>query len=275
MRRLDNQQKLLNAFTLALEDVCIMMLTPSSIDSALRIANILLLSPILSNPKMSGCVLKLLCRVLGSKNCSKDQRQNLIKFYQSIPTHLYQSRLLEPLQNYISFLISSSEFTVVGIQGKEEIVQALIVIGLLYVANEKVNLVPVESFYNVALNKLQLQYLFRDYVSFLSDISSSASPTNIFFSSFSFLFSCETKRDLLLADSQMKQHTAQQQFVVQTLMSGQAFAPYFVMSIDRNQILTQTMSHIERVPDAMLKMPLKIIFNNEEGIDEGGVKKVF
>lgn len=49
--------------------------------------------------------------------------------------------------------------------------------------------------------------------------------------------------------------------------------PFFVMLIDREKILQTTLSQIMAESDEGLTKPLRVIFMNEEAIDEGGVRK--
>ena len=51
--------------------------------------------------------------------------------------------------------------------------------------------------------------------------------------------------------------------------------PYLVMRIRRSHIMEDTLNHFVAHTDSDFKKPLKVVFDNEEGIDEGGVRKEY
>ena len=50
---------------------------------------------------------------------------------------------------------------------------------------------------------------------------------------------------------------------------------YLVLKVRRDHIVEDTLTKVDAKPNSDLKKPLKIIFDGEEGVDEGGVKKEF
>ena len=63
--------------------------------------------------------------------------------------------------------------------------------------------------------------------------------------------------------------------MVAQMMGGAAASPYLVLKVRRDNIVQDTMTQVARVKREELKLPLKVQFVGEEGIDEGGVKKEF
>lgn len=51
--------------------------------------------------------------------------------------------------------------------------------------------------------------------------------------------------------------------------------PFFVMYIDREKLLQTALQQIMTASDNDLIKPLRVVFINEEAIDEGGVRKEF
>ena len=53
--------------------------------------------------------------------------------------------------------------------------------------------------------------------------------------------------------------------------------PYLVMRIRRSHIMEDTLNHFvaNTYTDTDFKKPLKVVFDDEEGIDEGGVRKEY
>jgi hypothetical protein len=57
---------------------------------------------------------------------------------------------------------------------------------------------------------------------------------------------------------------------------GMADMPYFNLTIRRDQILNDALAGIVNLDNKrILKRPLKVKFQNEEGLDAGGVRKEF
>lgn len=178
------------------------------------------------------------------------------------------------------------------------------VIGWLYLTNTKLkDKISIENFYNEGINALSDEFHVRDYIgwkqrgrqgtsspsssstaagassasSACQDINSSIMDTitssstylsknnfqNFFFSDFSFLFSATTKRNILLAESRIQQQSIQQRVAI---MGG---LPYFVLPVSRERLLDSALHQIQNVSNIQLKMPLKVVFVGEEGIDEG------
>ena len=51
--------------------------------------------------------------------------------------------------------------------------------------------------------------------------------------------------------------------------------PYFLLSVRRTHLVHDALSALAMADDLTLKKPLKVSFDSEEGIDEGGVRKEF
>lgn len=63
-----------------------------------------------------------------------------------------------------------------------------------------------------------------------------------------------------------------------SLLEGSVPNPYFKMRLSRNNLLSETLSLIElqeQENPAILRKQLFIEFENEQGIDQGGVSKEF
>lgn len=72
------------------------------------------------------------------------------------------------------------------------------------------------------------------------------------------------------------QQSAQNQSITHGILSGASVIfPWFILPIEREHLLQQTLLHIANASPLDLKKPLKVVFLGEEGIDEGGVRKEF
>ena len=50
--------------------------------------------------------------------------------------------------------------------------------------------------------------------------------------------------------------------------------PLLVLQVSRHNLVHDTVTHLMRKSPGDFKKPLKVIFNGEEAVDEGGVRKV-
>eukprot|EP01064_Diplonema_japonicum_P013497 TRINITY_DN21068_c0_g1_i1.p1 TRINITY_DN21068_c0_g1~~TRINITY_DN21068_c0_g1_i1.p1 ORF type:complete len:781 (+),score=173.42 TRINITY_DN21068_c0_g1_i1:35-2377(+) len=101
------------------------------------------------------------------------------------------------------------------------------------------------------------------------------------FSVFPFLLDASFKHQLLNHHARHQQHSEMRRSlfscVLQTPHSGPVQlgeALYLILNIDRHDLLRTTLRELNRNKDKM-RRPLRVQFANEEGIDEGGVKKEF
>lgn len=52
-------------------------------------------------------------------------------------------------------------------------------------------------------------------------------------------------------------------------------SPFLVLKVQRDNLIRSALTQLSGMDPASLKKPLKVIFDGEEGIDEGGVAKEF
>lgn len=183
----------------------------------------------------------------------------------------------------------------------------------LFAANQRKGfLVPVEQFYSKELSSLPDGLLVMDYIhwrdyrfavsrnttatadnsktgtnaaahsAFHNTSMEAVDPvtdreqTRFLICDFPYLLSAEGKRRIVLGEAAMQQQQAQRQAVTQGILGGSGYImPFFLIPVERNHLLQQTLLHIANASQLDLKKPLKVIFINEEGVDEGGVKKEF
>jgi len=81
---------------------------------------------------------------------------------------------------------------------------------------------------------------------------------------------------ILSVEAKIFQRDEQKQSLREALFRGdQSFNPYLVLRVNRENIIQDTLSQIMFYEDSDLKKPLKVVFEGEEGIDEGGVRKEY
>mmetsp|Transcript_22241 Transcript_22241/g.30334 ORF Transcript_22241/g.30334 Transcript_22241/m.30334 type:complete len:882 (-) Transcript_22241:649-3294(-) len=94
--------------------------------------------------------------------------------------------------------------------------------------------------------------------------------------SYPFVLTAATKARVLQVDAQHQMHRGvNQEFFNAILNPGHRLNPYLVLRVRRENIVQDTLTQLVHCPEADLKKPLKVIFEGEDGIDEGGVQKEF
>jgi ubiquitin-protein ligase E3 A len=209
---------------------------------------------------------------------SDEQRKEILDVIPHVyPAHLFASRLLKPLHEHLALQVQNPT----GLA-------PLYCEGLrwLHTLNAEHKIVPATLFYNSALSDLSDSVLLKDYVEWktyhitiAAQMKKPSSPPlpqqkPFFIATYSFLLSAEAKKRILLAESVIQQHAAQQQAAIAGLSQG-FFIPFFILRIEREHLLQHTLQQIVSASDVDMRKPLRVIFENEEGIDEGGVRKEF
>ncbi len=140
---------------------------------------------------------------------------------------------------------------------------------------EEVDAKP-EDFHSTGVAQLPIEALFDDLVRYKRSTKAEKS-VNFFLCGSPFLFSPSCKRNLLQVEHQMTMvRAAQAQGVTFDLARRQfLFNPYFVMAIDRQYLLQQTLQAVASAAPGELRKSLKIVFKGEDGVDAGGVTKEF
>ena len=247
--------------------------TPAS--AYLRVLLIALQFPVCSSTGIE--VVERISAVLS--RISNQEKKMFVDALRLYSPNLFYTRLIMPLQNALSLVISTTRVTDIDNRARraENICVAM---GMLFLANSTVNPrhVTIDKFYNDEANRQPPATLYSEYVSYrqavLNGDGKAAATPSSFLTRFTFLLSAETKRKLLLAASASEQQSAQIQMLQHSIFLG-AVTPFFVMQVDRNNLLQHALHIVQQVSDAQLKMPLKVVFLGEEGIDAGGVKKEF
>ncbi|KAH7824563.1 putative ubiquitin-protein ligase E3A [Monocercomonoides exilis] len=120
-----------------------------------------------------------------------------------------------------------------------------------------------DVFYNVAVNSLVLEWevnrLLRGQFSFTL---------------FPFLFDAQRKGELLRLETRQKRAKKYRSAMLNRLLTGRG-SPFFRLFLRRDHMLEDALVALDNVEVSELKKPLKVCFEGEEGIDEGGVMKEF
>lgn len=133
-----------------------------------------------------------------------------------------------------------------------------------------------EDFYSLGVENLSMEELFGDLIRYKQSTKGQRS-TNFFLCASPFIMSPRCKQNLLQIESQMTMVRAAQAGGVQFDAARRQFLfnPYFVMAIDRQYMLQQTLQAVACAAPGELRKSLKVVFKGEDGVDAGGVTKEF
>ncbi|ETO17922.1 hypothetical protein RFI_19384, partial [Reticulomyxa filosa] len=200
--------------------------------------------------------------------------------------------LLQRLQDCLTMFIELKE------KMDGYILRFVMVIDFLWRANQKIDNVQdrlhFKEFYNRTLTRANLIDFRSDYIRWMShnnnnNNNNKQSYNNLnktfTFCSYPFILDPVAKREVINIEQQLSR---QQHAIDDSLHFSVPFGgfnillpipqPYFVMRVRRQYLLQDTMAIITNVatdkPNEFFK-ELKIVFNGEEGVDQGGVRKEF
>ena len=145
----------------------------------------------------------------------------------------------------------------------------------LFHAAEQSGSAGPEDFYSDALESLDPQQLYDDlrrYKAAPPDLK----KASFFICAHPFLLSPTTKRNLLQVEHQVDMFRAATSQVTWDPQRRQFLLdPYFVLAVDRQYLLQQTLQKISSASPIDLRKSLKVVFKGEDGVDAGGVTKEF
>ncbi|CAE7797574.1 Herc4, partial [Symbiodinium microadriaticum] len=169
---------------------------------------------------------------------------------------------------------------------------AVRILALIYAAHSAFPSVHVSEFINDAIcddYMPSLEARKREYKLWLNDLGTASTTQSQgvslgmmvagacqSFISFNFLLTASTKALVLELDAAVQMRQGMHHEYEEAVASGSQFmSPYLVLRVRRDNVVMDTLSHIVAFSDSDFKKPLKVVFDNEEGIDAGGVRKEF
>ena len=138
----------------------------------------------------------------------------------------------------------------------------------LYTASERVEgSAQSEDYYSDAIGSMSGEVLFGDLHRYKS-ASSQQRKADFFFAANSFLFSPTTKRNLLHMENEVSMMRSAATGVSFNMAEGGfLFRPYFVLDVDRQNLLQETLNKVARAETKDLQKKLRVVFRGEEGVD--------
>ncbi|CAL8073193.1 unnamed protein product [Calicophoron daubneyi] len=198
----------------------------------------------------------------------------------------YLKRLVVNLNDLIAYILSMQSFSSESQRKSREdgIRQALDLMKRLYQINES-NHTPIslETFYiPIVKEKVNIDSAF---VNWLRECESGGMR---FFSfcDYPFIFDASTKARMLTIEARLSMHLAmtqaQETAFLETVMSpfyGTGFvgtsSPFFNVVVRRDNLIQDTLTYLTMANPSDLRKVLRVKFEGEEAVDEGGVMKEF
>jgi ubiquitin-protein ligase E3 A len=152
----------------------------------------------------------------------------------------------------------------------DDIMHAVRLLKILHEANKikertDAPALPFDMFYNDAVNtELDIK----------NDYKRWKNGSGFAFASAAFIFDPAAKAQILQFDAAIQMSHQFEEAFLQSLHTRES-SPYLILKVNRQNILHDTLQQIQRMNSSDFKKPLKVKFEGEEGIDEGGVQKEF
>ena len=136
----------------------------------------------------------------------------------------------------------------------------------LYEKREGKLLVSVEKFYNEPVNR---------EINFQQDVRIWLQGDKCF-CKYPFIMNAANKALALRVSSQIEMsRSVQQSFMALFTGGASELTPYMILRVRRDHIVRDSLQQLQRMSDMDLRKPLKVKFEGEEGVDEGGVQKEY
>eukprot|EP00944_MAST-04C_sp_MAST-4C-sp1_P002784 g2784.t1 len=258
---------------------------------------ILMLNPVIRDPEYFHFTQHLFLAASLLPECAKTILQNWLHL---LPSDVFDS-MVHSVQQYITCAVYK------GSNIDPYISSATIILKLFfsvferrYAANDNDSkgdkalstTLTYRDFENDAINdEVDLEEDFKTwYLSRSDDMRRNRSHSNFDDSDFSFcrfpfVLDAASKANILRYEASVEQRRNQRQSLIEQVQHmipnalGQytvrTDVMYLVLKVRRDHIVEDTLTKVDAKPNSDLKKPLKIIFDGEEGVDEGGVKKEF
>jgi len=179
--------------------------------------------------------------------------------------------LLNVLQQFLTITIFHQSQT--QMEDAEDVTE---VIALLFEVNKQSGVVMHEAFYNSAVNGPEFD-IEEDFRAMTED-----NPSDVFsFCNYPFVFDSGSKSRIMQLENGLAQDEAFEGAFWRSMQisdsTGEEFCPFLLLRVRRGHYLLQdAIDHIHMAKERhLLKCPLKVQFEGEDGVDEGGLAKEF
>ncbi|CAM6124002.1 unnamed protein product [Calypogeia fissa] len=235
----------------------------------LRVLLIILQSPLIGEKgvgdQMSTRLFGIFLRI------SSSSEKKIVEWLRTYPKDVFGGRFVRGVQKYIT-----NKLQVMGGKGTipQDVVAALKVLSYLNEANKKEVLVPYSEFYSYAVSD-SISYQ-EQYMKWLQARTQTEKNRPIVsYCQVPFILTPDAKSKILQGEASMYKQKVVQTTVVNHLFGNSFSIPFLVLNIRRTHIIHDTLLQLQAYPTYDFKKPLKVVFEGEAGIDEGGITKEF
>lgn len=196
----------------------------------------------------------------------------------------YFFRLIDLYKGAVVYLLNGRKTLLIPVLFTSYITAALKLLEKLHKVNVKVRHVENDKFYIPEISSLvDIQ---EDYLKwFLNQaglkMRASIMPDSVTLCSYPFVFDAQAKTKMLQTDAELQMQVAvnganlQNVFMLLSLEPILAKNPFLVLHVRRTSLVADALRELSIHSDLDLKKPLKVIFDGEEAVDDGGVSKEF
>nr|XP_033815100.1 probable E3 ubiquitin-protein ligase HERC3 isoform X3 [Geotrypetes seraphini] len=196
----------------------------------------------------------------------------------------YFFKLVDLYKGAVVYLLSGRKTLLIPVLFTSYITAALRLLEKLYKVNVKIKHVEYYKFYIPEISNLV--NIEEDYILWVisksrEQFGSSVTQDSLTFCSYPFIFDAQAKTKMLQTDAELQMQVAineanlQNIFMLLTLEPLLARNPFLVLHVRRNNLVGDALRELSIHSDVDLKKPLKVIFDGEEAVDDGGVTKEF
>lgn len=156
--------------------------------------------------------------------------------------------------------------------------------GLHKVNNRAENPVSYTVFYIPELtNSLNLRTDYLRWIQSEAMLNNQREKTTLSFCKYPFVFDPKAKYTLLQTDATIQMQNAFQEahnanignLLFNGMLDAEVISPFLVLRVKRENIVQNTLSQVIRLGPMEYKKPLQVVFEGEQGVDAGGIKKEF
>lgn len=138
------------------------------------------------------------------------------------------------------------------------------ILKILYLTNEKTRLYSYERFYLYSFSRrIDINEEFKYY---------KRGEKSVF--SYTFILPLSKKSDFIKYENSDLVKESLQETFFRALFEGEK-VPYFFVKINRKTVYKETLWLLKKTPNSDLRKQVKVTFRNEEGQDQGGIKKEY
>lgn len=196
----------------------------------------------------------------------------------------YFFRLIDLYKGAVVYLLNARKTLLIPVLFTSYISAALRLLEKLYKVNVKAHHVEFDKFYIPEISSLvdiQEDYLMWFVNQTGLKIHPSHMQNSLTLCSYPFVFDAQAKTKMLQTDAELQMQVAinganlQNVLMLLSLEPMLAKSPFLVLHVRRASLVSDALRELSIHSDVDLKKPLKVIFDGEEAVDDGGVTKEF